>query len=423
MRTERTTTGGLAGCAGVAVLVGSLGVAGVAPATPVQEAEPRFDGEYGLYVGLTDGGVDVRWFTTEPSRGVVRAFVEGEVVAEKTTGEGQAHAAWLEVQGPSVVIEYGADEPGRLHRTKIHLEALPTPDVEPEASDSIYIFGDVHGEFDRMSTLLEASGLIDEGRHWTGGEATVALLGDLFDRGDDVTRLLWFLYGLEREASAVGGEVLVILGNHEVMVMSGDLRYVSGKEARIGLRHGLSYAALFDPARSVLGRWLASKPGLVRLDDLLLAHGGVSPAYRDYSLREFQDSLGSFIAESLFVTWNDPEALQEVVNHTTLDSAGIFRRYGFFFGPESVLWYRDLVLTDTLGGHLEAVLDQFDAEVHVVAHTPVRTIQERYDGKLIAVDLLDAASEMLLLVRREEGGWDRFKVPLEGSPEPLGLTP
>lgn len=407
----------------MALFLGSLGVVSGARARPAREAEPRFDGEYGLYVGLAENGIEVHWFTDEPAHGVARALVDGRIVDQKRTDRGTAHAARLDVAAATVVIEYGEDKPGRLHRTTIRLETPMAAEIDPTPSDSVYIFGDVHGQFDRTVTLLQASGLIDAERRWTGGRTTVALLGDLLDRGDDVTRLLWFLYGLEPEAAAAGGRILVVLGNHEVMVMAGDLSYVSGKEALIALRHGVSYADLFDPNESVLGRWLAHKPGLVRLDDLLLAHGGVSPTYRDYSLREFQDSLKTFIDERIFLSWNDPATLQEVVDHSALDSAGVARRYGFFFGPESVLWYRDLVLSDTLGRHLDTVLDRFHVHLHVVAHTPVRTIQERYGGKLIAVDLLDAASEMLLLVRRAEGGWERFRVPLDGDPEPLGLAP
>ena len=88
-----------------------------------------------------------------------------------------------------------------------------------------------------------------------------------------------------------------------------------------------------------------------------------------------------------------------------------------------MLWYRDLVLTDTLGAHLDAVLDHFGADVHVVGHTPVTTIRESYDGKLIAVDLLDAAAEMLMLEPQPEGGWDRVTIPLEGDARPLGRAP
>ncbi|WP_419943540.1 metallophosphoesterase [Candidatus Palauibacter sp.] len=430
---------GLVGCAVAAAGFGWLG----SPGTPVGHTSPpvghtsppvappagsgqaawRFGGEYGLYVGLDSAGLEVRWLTEESASGLVRALVDDRVVDEQRTPRGDAHEAGLRVEAPVVTIEYGADGADRLHRTEIRLDPPPRPAVDLPGSDSVFVFGDVHGEFDRVLQLLARAELIDGELRWTGGGATLALLGDLLDRGDDVTRLLWFVYRLEREAEAAGGRVLTMLGNHEAMVMSGDLRYVSPKEVGIAERHDLSYQRLFDPATSILGRWLAAKPGLVQIGDLLLAHGGVSPTYLDYSVRSYQDTLETFISEPLFTGWHDPEFLEAFAGETSLDSAQVYRRYEFFFAPESVLWYRDLVLTDTLGAHLDAVLDRFGAAVHVVGHTPVRGIRESYGGRLIGVDLLDAAAEMLFLARRPGGGWDRFAVGFAGDFVKLPLVP
>ncbi len=394
-----------------------------APSPGAGQDRWRIEGPYGLYVGLAVGGLDVRWLTEEEAPGVARALVMGRVVDERRTDKGQAHRARLRVDAPTVTIEYGVDGADGLHRAEIRLAPPPPPDVDPPAPDSVFVFGDVHGEFDRVITLLAGAGVIDAELRWTGGRATVVLLGDLFDRGGDVTRLLWFVYGLERQAEAAGGRVLTLLGNHEAMILSGDLRYVSGKEAAIADRHGMSYATLFGPTSSILGRWLAAKPALVRLGDLLLAHGGVSPAYLDYSIQGYQDTLRTFISEPLFTGWHDPDFLEAFARETALDSAQIYSRYDFFFAPESVLWYRDLVLTDTLDAHVDAVLEHFGAAIHVLAHTPVRTIRESYGGRVIAVDLLDAATGMLLLVRRSDGGWDRFAYSFDGRARPLRPTP
>ena len=100
--------------------------------------------------GLTADGIDVRWLTDEPDHGVARALVGGRIVDERRTDRGKVHAARLEVAGSTVVIEYGVDEPGRLHRTTIHLETPRAAEIEPTPSDSVYIFGDVHGKFDRI---------------------------------------------------------------------------------------------------------------------------------------------------------------------------------------------------------------------------------------------------------------------------------
>ncbi len=235
------------------------------------------------------------------------------------------------------------------------------------------------------------------------------------DRGDDVIRVLWFIYELEKEAKIAGGAVHFVLGNHEIMVMVDDLRYVSGKEKLIAQYHGTSYPRLFDVRYSVLGKWLASKPAMLRIDDVLLAHGGVGPDYAHYSLEAFDDSLDSFINSAVFHRWSD-----STVVVAPIDSVALYRRIDFFFDETSVFWHRDYVQSDTLGDVLKRVLERYETDLHVVAHTPVETIQQRYDGSLIAVDLSDAATEILLLVRTD-AGYQRLKYGLEGGPEPVAL--
>lgn len=424
-------------------LRGTLGIAGLAFATALpailtanpREQEYRFEGEFGLFVSYVDDGLQVGWLTQEPEPGVLRAYIDGELVVEKKTRAAEVHTAVVELDdgrsdgghrdggrdGGSVLLEYGGGEDAeRLYRTRIRLGSPPSDETFVyEGVDSLYVIGDSHGQFDTVTALLRNAGLIDAELRWAGGTRHFVMLGDLFDRGDDVTRLLWFVYGLEREAEAAGGRIHVVLGNHEIMVMTGDLRYVSGKERLIAQRHAVGYSELFDPHSSVLGRWLASKPALLRIGDALLAHGGVGPRYLGYGLGELDDTLRLYMEEDVFTRWWDDEYLGTWAEETTLDSAAVDRRWDFFNHPESVFWYRDLVRSDTLGQYLGTVLERFRSSVHVVAHTPLDHIEERYDGRLIAVDLENAASELLLLARNEDGGWDRLKIGLEGPPRPI----
>ena len=70
--------------------------------------------------------------------------------------------------------------------------------MELPPPDELYVVGDLHGQLDRFTELLSGAGLIDENLSWAGGQATLALLGDMMDRGPDVTPLLWFLYRLAK---------------------------------------------------------------------------------------------------------------------------------------------------------------------------------------------------------------------------------
>ena len=55
-------------------------------------------------------------------------------------------------------------------------------------------------------------------------------MGDITDRGPDSLKIISHLMKLQGQASSAGGRVIVLVGNHEAMNMTGDLRYVSAGE-------------------------------------------------------------------------------------------------------------------------------------------------------------------------------------------------
>jgi len=91
---------------------------------------------------------------------------------------------------------------------------------------------DVHGAFPEFVATLQTAGLIDDNRRWTGGASVLVQTGDVPDRGAGTRECLDLLMSLEREAGQQKGRVIPLLGNHEVMNMIGDLRYVSPAEYR-----------------------------------------------------------------------------------------------------------------------------------------------------------------------------------------------
>jgi Calcineurin-like phosphoesterase len=91
----------------------------------------------------------------------------------------------------------------------------------------VIAIGDLHGDFGGMEAALRAGGAIDETGHWRGGDLVVVQTGDLLDRGDDEQRIIDNLERLETEARAAGGDLIWLLGNHELMNAAGDFRYVT----------------------------------------------------------------------------------------------------------------------------------------------------------------------------------------------------
>ncbi len=94
-------------------------------------------------------------------------------------------------------------------------------------AESLIAIGDVHGDFDDFIVILQHAGLIDKQNHWAGGKSTFVQTGDLIDRGPKPREVLDLMMSLEREASKSGGRVVSLNGNHEMMNLMGDLRYVT----------------------------------------------------------------------------------------------------------------------------------------------------------------------------------------------------
>ena len=392
------------------MLAGALACALVALAAATHEEAP-IDGEYGLFVQLPPDSVVVQWRTADEVTGVLEASWEAAPSRRFTTPAGRVHrVALARPQRDQVVLRFGAaGQP--LHETRIFLAEPRRDPVEFPALDSLFVMGDPHGEFNQLARTLRAAGLIGETLEWTGGHRQLVFAGDLTDRGPDVTRLLWFVYRLEREAARAGGRVHVVLGNHEIMDMTGDLRYLHPREAALAEAYGVSYDRMVHVRESLLGRWLASKPAAIRIGGVLIAHGGVTTDFAAVSLRRLDAMLANFLTPAFLY--------RDAATATThADSVRLQARDDFFWHPHSLFWYRDYVQSDSVGAQLDSVLHAFRADLMVVGHTPLPQIEARYGGRLIATNTIRFAAELLLLVR-EHAGYRHFRIREQGVPQPF----
>ncbi|KAG0220133.1 hypothetical protein BGX31_011077 [Mortierella sp. GBA43] len=72
--------------------------------------------------------------------------------------------------------------------------------------------------------------LIDNHADWSGGRATLVQTGDIVDRGPDTIALYHLFDKLRSQAKAAGGKIINLYGNHEVMNIGHDLRYVTRED-------------------------------------------------------------------------------------------------------------------------------------------------------------------------------------------------
>jgi hypothetical protein len=192
-------------------------------------------------------------------------------------------------------------------------DVAPLPPSTFAAPARLVAIGDVHGDLDAFQSALRAGGAIDADAHWSGGALFVVQTGDLLDRGDQERAILDFVDGLEDEALAAGGRLLVLNGNHELMNTEGDFRYVTpGGYADFDALASDAHGPLYDelPSR-VRGRVVAFHPGgpyarlfathlvIAIVGDTLFVHGGATVAHLARGLDAInQDARRFFLGEA-----------------------------------------------------------------------------------------------------------------------------
>ena len=238
---------------------------------------------------------------------------------------------------------------------------------------------DFHGKYDLMIELLTNNNIIDKDKNWAFGQGHFVITGDIFDRGDKVTEILWFLYDLEQQAKKAGGDIHLTLGNHEVMVLNGDLRYLHPKYVETAKKLNKPFEKLFTKD-SIIGNWLRSKAVLVKVNNMLFAHGGFHPslAIDKRSLIE----INTVFKDSLIKAELDKprEGFAKYLHKTN----GLVWYRGYFASdyPEGSK-RRDNGATST---EIDLLLKHFDVKHLIVGHTSQKKIESRYQGRVIAID-------------------------------------
>lgn len=141
----------------------------------------------------------------------------------------------------------------------------------------IFVVSDIEGNFDFFLKLLTSNNIVDSDYKWNFGNGHLVLLGDILDRGQDVTQTLWLCYKLDIEARKFGGKVHLLLGNHEQLNLIGSSKYASYKYIALCQKLDIPYKKLYN--ETILGKWLQSKNSIEIINNILFCHGGISSSY------------------------------------------------------------------------------------------------------------------------------------------------
>lgn len=315
-------------------------------------------------------------------------------------------------KGDSVVVKWAYPEAERSGETTwmnghldlpefagFHLETVDPSssfDRDPQITFSgvsrVAALSDIHGQYPVARKLLISNGIIDEEENWTFGDGHLVIVGDVFDRGDQVNPALWLIHHLQKQAPESGGRVHFLLGNHETMVMEGDVRYINRRYLTTTALLRTPYRNLYGPD-SYLGKWLRSLPLTVKINDVVYVHGGFST--------EVIKEIGGLA--SINNTYH-----KYLMNQDANLSAMGSRDLELLHGSKGPLWYRGYFQDrDFTSRDIDKILRKLGANHLVVGHTSFNAIKRYFGDRVFAVDSsikFGSIGELLLI---EDGVFSR----------------
>jgi hypothetical protein len=261
----------------------------------------------------------------------------------------------------------------------VAIAALPAVAQAQQSPDpEIVVIGEVQGAANTVTALLEHLDLIDADQHWSGGDTILVQTGDLIDDGENVRAVLDLFMRLQEEADAAGGQVIVLMGNHEAMNILGELRCVnymayqtfagpdserlqrqawedwlawrSRRAKALGERFDadseteaewfaahppgwVEYAESMGP-EGVYGSWLRSLPVAVEIDNALFVHAGISPEFEDRNvasinrraadeIKKFDEYREFMVARGLCLRTSSISELADIISDESDHLAGL----------------------------------------------------------------------------------------------------
>jgi len=207
------------------------------------------------------------------------------------------------------------------------------------AQKKLVAIGDLHGDLIATLKVLKLAEVIPQNTtinnianvQWTGGDTWVIQLGDQIDRcrpddwiqnclkdlsdvyEDEGNNMLIFklFLRLDDEAKKYGGRVLGLLGNHELMNVDKDFRYVSPKEflefvpekdrtskyTKDGFPLGYYHRTkAFERGGNIAKTYSIKKKSIMTIGSYLFVHGGMSiDLAKKYSIAEINQIVAKWL--------------------------------------------------------------------------------------------------------------------------------
>ena len=224
--------------------------------------------------------------------------------------------------------------------------------------------GDIHGRLEPFVNMLRYAGFVNEYSDWCGGASRFLQIGDTVDRGPHSLQVDDILDRLQQQAAKTGGEVIRLVGNHELEVMLGNFDMSQIPPERLEM---LQQKLLAQVANGKIRAAYAYK-------GFLFTHAGVSRRLMQVFDNHLEDLSAANLAILINFIFKESIAHQfykHPIFNISLRRAGTSRFGGIFWED----------LEDLIKSYHQSPVWQ------VVGHTPIDRIVVDRQRHIIPIDI------------------------------------
>jgi hypothetical protein len=240
----------------------------------------------------------------------------------------------------------------------------------------IVAIGDVHGDYIATIESLIMTNMINNSLNWIGGNTILIQMGDILDRGgrnnsygdeDSELKIIYLFKKLKKQAQKKNGDVICLIGNHELMNIQGIHDYCS----TLGIKRFGSTkkrTEFYKPGNKMAISMTTLFKAIYKIGPWVFVHGGIR----------------SYLSKKYTIDYINNIMNQYLIGNIVLEDSKEFQE--LFLDENSIFWYRGFSDQKVNCKQLKKSLDNIDAKFMVVGHTPQDCINSKCHNSIWRID-------------------------------------